>query len=149
MISISFPTPAFKIEKRGGRNFVYDGIRRQWILLTEEEWVRQNFVAYLLQVLKYPKEAVVLEKAILVNGLKKRFDILVFDHEQKPWMLIECKAPLVGLSEAVLQQVLRYHLAVPVPWLLITNGVVTTGWRKEGSELVMVAELPKWESNRQ
>lgn len=149
MISIAFPEPAFRMEKRGGRPFVFDAIRRQWILLTEEEWVRQNFVAYLLQVMQYPKEAIALEKAILVNGLKKRFDILVYDREQKPWLLIECKAPQVGLSEDVLQQLLRYHLAVPVKWLLITNGVATTCWRKEEGSLVMVRELPVWNGERE
>ncbi|HEV7333823.1 MAG TPA: type I restriction enzyme HsdR N-terminal domain-containing protein [Flavisolibacter sp.] len=144
MITIPFPAPSFKIQKRGDRQYIFDANRKLWVLLTEEEWVRQNFVAYLVEVLHYPKETIAIEKEIRVNGLKKRFDLLVYDAEHQPWMMIECKAPAVALSEAVLQQLLRYHMALPVKWLLITNGEVTTGWRKEGNGLVLLEGLPGW-----
>ena len=144
MITIAFPPPDFKIQKRGERQFIFDGIRKQWILLTEEEWVRQNFVAYLVGVLHYPKETIAIEKEIVVNGLKKRFDILVYDAQHQPWMMTECKAPDVKLGEKVLQQLLRYHLALPVKCMIITNGKATTGWRKAETGLVLLEDLPEW-----
>jgi type I site-specific restriction endonuclease len=81
-----------------------------------------------------------------LGELRKRFDILVYDKAHKPWMMIECKEPDVSLGEAVLQQVLRYGISVPVPYLVITNGGTTIGWKKEGPKLVMVKELPGMET---
>ena len=75
--------------------------------------------------------------------MKKRFDILVYNHEHKPWMLIECKEPKVQLSDEVLQQVLRYNISVPVEYIVLTNGSTTIGWKKE-SQLKLLKELPEW-----
>lgn len=143
MINVQFPVPQFSIKMKGGKHFIFDSIRRRWLRLTEEEWVRQNIVAYLVQTLGYPKESIALEKEILVNGMKKRFDILVYDNSHQPWLLVECKAPGVPLSEDVLQQALRYNLSVPVAWIVITNGSTTAGWKKEGLQLKMVNDLPQ------
>src|SRR5690349_2596195 len=125
MISVSFPKPDFNIKKEGEKRYIFDNIRKTWLLLTEEEWVRQNFVACLIKTLKYPASLIALEKEIYVNELKKRFDVLVYDKTHKPWMLVECKAPHVALSEDVLQQVLRYNISVPVQYIVITNGEAT------------------------
>jgi len=144
MITIPFPNPEFRMQKKGGQQLIFDTIRKRWVILTEEEWVRQNLVAYLVKGLHYPKEAIAVEKEILVNGLKKRFDILVYDAGHQPWMMIECKAPGVALGEAVLQQVLRYHIALPVAWIIITNGTSTIGWKKEETGLTQVLALPAW-----
>jgi hypothetical protein len=79
-----------------------------------------------------------------LNDLKKRFDILVYDKEHKPWMLVECKEPKVNLSEDVLQQVLRYNISVPVEYIVITNGDTTVAWKKDGG-LKMLGEMPGWQ----
>ena len=142
MIAVQFPEPEFKIKKEGERRYIFDAIRKMWLLLTEEEWVRQNFVAYLIKELQYPSTLVALEKEIWLNDLKKRFDILVYDKEHQPWMMIECKAPSVLLSEDVLQQVLRYNISVPVKFIVITNGEGTVGWEKRDGELAMLKEMP-------
>ena len=131
MINLPFPAPNFRIKQKGEKRFIFDAIRKTWLLLTEEEWVRQNMVAYLVTVSQYPKASIALEKEILVNGLKKRFDILVYNKQHQPWLLVECKAPQVMLDEAVLQQLLRYHLSVPVEWLVMTNGAQTVAWHRE------------------
>lgn len=144
MIPVQFPEPAFRIRKEGEKRFIFDTIRKTWLLLTEEEWVRQNFVSYLVSHLKYPSSVIAIEKEIALNDLKKRFDILVYDKQHQPWMLVECKAPEVALSEAVLQQVLRYNISVPVEFIVITNGHVTVGWRKERGALELLKELPGW-----
>jgi hypothetical protein len=143
MIAVQYPEPQFRMKNENGKHYIFDSIRKVWLLLTEEEWVRQNFVNYLITQLHYPSSVIALEKEILLNDLKKRFDILVYDKQHKPWMLIECKEPKVSLNEDVLQQVLRYNISVPVEYIVITNGTTTVGWRKE-SELQLLEEMPRW-----
>jgi predicted type IV restriction endonuclease len=145
MITVPFPPPQFAIRAKGEKRYIFDALRRRWLRLTEEEWVRQNMVAYFIHTLQYPKEMIALEKKILVNHLAKRFDIVVYDSQHQPWMLVECKAPAVRLDDTVLQQALRYHLTVPVKWLVLTNGVSTAGWKKEAQALQKTATLPRWE----
>lgn len=145
MLSITFPEPDFKIKKEKGREYIFDAIRKQWIVLTPEEWVRQNFINYLVKTLNYPVAMIAVEKEIMLGELKKRFDILVYDKEHTPWMMIECKAQEVPLTENVLQQVLRYNISVPVKYLLITNGNYHFGWRKTEGQLSSVLNMPEWE----
>jgi hypothetical protein len=144
MIKAVFPEPAFKVEKREGKEFIFDSIRRQWIMLTDEEWVRQNFIRFLVQEMKYPETLIAVEKEIQLGELKKRFDILVYDKDHQPWMLVECKAADVSLDDKVFQQVLRYHISVPCSFLIITNGPYTFGWEKAGGELKELQEMPGW-----
>lgn len=144
MLVIHYPEPAFRVKKEQGRNFIFDALRKKWLLLTPEEWVRQNFVQYLVQVKKYPPQLIAQEKMIMLGELKKRFDILVYDNNHQPWMMIECKASSVILNETVLQQLLRYHISVPTGLLVITNGAMSYGWKKSAGALEMVEELPEW-----
>lgn len=146
MIQVHYPEPQFRIKEEGGKHYIFDSLRKSWILLTEEEWVRQNFVHYLVQVLDYPAAFIALEKEISLHGLRKRFDLLVYDSSHRPWLMVECKAPEVALSEDVLQQALRYNISVPVDYLVITNGNNTVGWKKEGGGLKMMEQLPGWSS---
>jgi len=131
------------MKKENGEQYIFDAIRKTWLLLSGEEWVRQNFVNYLTTQLHYPSTVIAIEKEIWLNDLKKRFDILVYNKEHKPWMLIECKEPKMNLSEEVLQQVLRYNISVPVEYVIITNGNTTVGWKKE-NELKLLKEMPEW-----
>jgi hypothetical protein len=130
------------MKEEAGKRFIFDAIRKTWLLLTEEEWVRQNFVSYLVRQLNYPASMIAMEKEIRLNELKKRFDILVYNKDHEPWMMIECKEPGVPLSEIVLQQVLRYHISVPVTYIVITNGTHTIGWIKEEGQLKLLHALP-------
>ncbi len=117
-----------------------------WVKLTPEEWVRQNFIQYLIKKLHYPAAYIAVEKEIQLGELKKRFDILIYNNLHQPLMMIECKAPEVALDEKVLQQLLRYNISVPVSFFVITNGHYTNAWGKaEGSgNLVSLAEMPAW-----
>ncbi len=139
---VTFPPPDFNIKKEGEKRFIFDRIRKAWLQLTEEEWVRQNFVAYLVKTLNYSVSLIALEKEITLNELTKRFDVLVYDKAHQPWMLVECKAPQVALSEDVLQQVLRYNVSVPVKYIVITNGAATIGWEKTGEGLTLLVDMP-------
>ncbi|RYZ00098.1 MAG: type I restriction enzyme HsdR N-terminal domain-containing protein [Chitinophagaceae bacterium] len=142
MIDVRYPEPQFRYREAGGKRQLFDGLRRSWVVLTPEEWVRQNFVAYLVSVLGYPATLIALEKEIRVGELRKRFDILVYNKDHEPWMLVECKAPEVPLAPHVLEQALRYHIAVPVDHIVITNGSATMAWKKEGGRLVELEQLP-------
>lgn len=143
MIAVQYPEPKFKTKNENGKQYIFDSIRKAWLLLTGEEWVRQNFVNYLISQLNCPASVIALEKEIRLNDLKKRFDVLVYSKEHQPWMLVECKEPNVVLNEEVLQQVLRYNVSVPVRYIVITNGKNVIGWKKE-KQLILLEELPQW-----
>ena len=124
MISMDFPDPDFRTRSdAAGKPEIFDEIRRSWVRLTEEEWVRQNVVRWITVRLGYPSFRIALEKEIYLGDMKKRFDLLVYDRDHKPWLLIECKAPSVPLTVATLMQGVGYHLALPVPYLMFTNGL--------------------------
>ena len=141
MISISFPEPSFRIREEGNTRFLFDTIRKKWMVITPEEWVRQNFIQYLVEVKNYPATLIALEKKIKLGELTKRFDILVYDGDHKPWMIVECKGPEIVLSETVLHQALRYNISVPVPYIVITNGHFTYAW-KRNKNLELISDLP-------
>jgi hypothetical protein len=144
MLSIQFPEPSFRLKKEKDKDFIFDPIRKKWLLLTPEEWVRQNFVQYLVQVKNYPSDLIAQEKVLQLGELKKRFDILIYDRQHKPWMMIECKGPEIKLNESVLQQLLRYHISIPVNFLVITNGEASYGWEKKGMNLQLLSKMPEW-----
>jgi hypothetical protein len=141
---VNYPEPDFRMKKEGDNTFIFDNIRKLWLLLTEEEWVRQNFIQYMTLVLKYPVAYIAVEKELILNEMKKRFDILVYNKEFQPWMLVECKARQVPLNEKVLQQVLRYNITIPVNYMIITNGSTTAGWKKEATDLQLLHQMPQF-----
>jgi len=144
MIDINYPEPVFRMKKENGVEFVFDFIRKQWLVLTDEEWIRQNFIQYLVQTLHYPAAFIALEKEIMLGELKKRFDILIYDNNHKPWMMIECKAAGIDLNDSVLQQALRYNISIPVPFIIITNGHYTFGWQKKDDTIELIENMPAW-----
>lgn len=142
MLIIQYPEPAFRIKKEEGRELIFDRLRKKWVVLTPEEWVRQNFISYLAQTLAYPLQLIAVEKEFRLGELKKRFDLLVYNNQHEPWMMIECKAMDIELNDAVLQQLLRYHISLPVEYLVITNGKHSFGFRKTKGQLLEIEELP-------
>ena len=142
MLSIHFPEPNFRIKTEAGKEYLFDPVRKKWLLLTEEEWVRQNFVRYLVEVCSYPAALVAMEKQIRLGELTKRFDILVYDGDHQPWLMVECKQMSVPMAEEVLHQALRYNLALPVRFIVITNGRETFGWEKIDGGLQPLQSLP-------
>lgn len=141
MIKIAYPSYPFKIEIKDGKDHIFDPLRKKWIRLTPEEWVRQNFIQYLLQVKKYPPSLIAIEKEIVVGELKKRFDILVYQNS-RPWLLVECKEMNVPVNESVIQQLLRYQTVIQAPYLIITNGNDTKGIAIKDQELIPLKDIP-------
>jgi len=145
MIKLAYPTPAFKIKTEEKKEFIFDPLRKKWLLLTPEEWVRQNFIQYLVQVKLYPTTLIAQEKELRLGEMKKRFDILVYDANHQPWMMVECKAANIRIDSKVLDQVLRYNISVPVSYIIITNGSMTYGWHRANGRFDLLQELPDCE----
>ncbi|MDL2312611.1 type I restriction enzyme HsdR N-terminal domain-containing protein [Bacteroidales bacterium OttesenSCG-928-B11] len=101
---------------------IYDPIRRKWVKCTEEEEVRQCFILYLLQKKQIPATHIAVEKEIKVNGLSKRYDLIVFNRNGDPYLVIECKAPHVEISQSVVEQVAVYNKTLRAPLIGVTNG---------------------------
>lgn len=116
------PDPASPQSAPKIRREVYDPARRSWVAVTPEELVRQALLEHLVHVMHYPLRRIAHEKGIVWNGLQFRFDMLVYGPDMNPFLLVECKAPSVNLSESVLWQITRYNLKIKAPYSLITNG---------------------------
>ena len=124
MTPLNLPSHNFKIKKQSGKVWIFDGVRKKFVQLTPEEWVRQHFVHYLKEIHHYPRSLFRIEGSLTYNTLQKRSDILIFDRAGKPWMLVECKAPAIKLSQRAFNQVAIYNMTVGAKYLAVTNGMV-------------------------
>lgn len=122
MITLDFSNIQLKLRHDGAKVNVFDPIRKKWLILTPEEHVRQHLLHYLAEVMHYPASLIAVEKTIKVGRLNKRFDIVVYNRDHKPWMLVECKSPEVPVSEKTLHQLLSYQGVVQCNYWLLTNG---------------------------
>lgn len=134
----------FKTEEREGKTYVYDPLRRRQIVLTPEEEVRQRVLYLLVECLKVPAGLLAVEYSVKVNGLDMRADAVVFSTEGSPLMIVECKAPTVTLTEAVLEQAARYHSALRPKYLLLSNSTTTYCFKVEGQSLCPLDHLPDY-----
>lgn len=116
------PYTDIQIREIEGRKEVLDPVRRRWVALTPEEWVRQHTIIFLNEHLGYPLELMQVEAAITLNGLTRRCDIVIYDKKVRPWMIVECKKEDIPLTQKVIDQACRYNLVLQVPYLLLTNG---------------------------
>jgi len=140
--ALSLPSAPLRLRKKGDKVFVFDIVRKDWFVLTPEEWVRQHFIHFLV-FKSYPMSLIAVEKQIFYNKKQKRFDLVVFSRKHKPLIVIECKASAVRLDESVFQQAAMYAHSLQVPYLCITNGVHTLCWRIE-NPILYFSELPNF-----
>ncbi len=145
MIKIEFPKEKVKIQQHKDVHEIFDVIRKKWLLLTPEEWVRQHILQYLLIIKKYPASLIAIEKEIKLAGLRKRCDIVVYNRRSEPWMIIECKEMKIALSENTLEQILRYHISLPAQHLIITNGSYCFGFEKKEGQFTEIDYFPDFE----
>ncbi len=123
-IKLNLPDQEFRIERdQGGKLNIFDSLRKKFLVLTPEEWVRQHMIWFLINQFRYPRSLFALEKGLIYNTMSKRFDILVFDSEGSPFLLIECKAPEVKLNQSTLEQVAVYNTQIKAPYIGISNGL--------------------------
>jgi Type I restriction enzyme R protein N terminus (HSDR_N) len=123
MQPLEFNTYDFRFRETDGKVSVFDEIRRKFIILTPEEWVRQHVVQYFLKEKNYPKSLINVEKLLKINGLTKRYDVVVFNPDGSIFILVECKAPEVKVSQATFDQIARYNLTMKAQYLMVTNGL--------------------------
>ncbi len=123
MIALNLPAFDYVLKKESGKVFILDILRKKYLVLTPEEWVRQHFIHYLINELTYPKSLIKVEGGLNFNQLQKRSDIVVFDREGNPWMLVECKAPDQKLGQQTLNQAGVYNHTLQAKYLVVTNGM--------------------------
>lgn len=147
MYKLNLPGFDYKLKKADGKVWIFDVIRKKYIVLTPEEWVRQHFIHYLITVKKYPRSLIRVEGGLVYNQLQKRTDIVVFNRKGAPWMVIECKSPSTTVSPATLTQASVYNATLQAGYLSVTNGLVHhcahIDW--QGRETTLLEDLPSFE----
>ena len=123
MLPLNLPSYPVKIQVQNGKNVIFDPIRRKFVALTPEEWVRQHFVHLLTEVKGYPKGLLANEVQLNLNGTKKRCDTVLFDKNLQARMIVEYKAPHVEITQAVFDQITRYNIVLKVEYLIVSNGI--------------------------
>jgi hypothetical protein len=121
--NLNFPTYSFRLKNSENNTHIFDVIRKKFVVLQPEEWVRQHCVQYLIHQKNYPISLINVEKVVLINGLKKRYDIVVFNPDGSLALVVECKAPKVKITQAAFDQIARYNLTLKAPYLMVTNGL--------------------------
>ena len=123
MQELNLPSYPFNVKRDADVLQIFDIIRKKWVVLQPEEWVRQHVVWYLIEEKGYPASLIAIEKSLLVNKLQKRFDIVLHNNHGKPLIIVECKAPGIKISEDTLHQALRYNSIIRAPYIFLTNGL--------------------------
>ncbi len=123
MQELNLPGYHFRIKEQDKKKYIFDPVRKKYIVLTPEEWVRQNFVSYLINEKKYPASLIVFEKEFKLHRRSKRGDVVVYKHDGLPGAIIECKAPHVKISQLVFDQINSYNIELKTACLMITNGL--------------------------
>ncbi len=146
MQMLNFPTYAFRYKTKENKRWVFDDIRKKFVVLTPEEWVRQNAVRFLMADKKYPKSLINVEKQIRLGDLTKRYDLVVFNPDGSLFLLGECKAGSVPLTQDVFDQLARYNQALNAEFLWITNGLRHLCFQvdKASEKYVLIPEIPEY-----
>jgi len=123
MINLNLPKYDFSIRRQGAQPEIFDGIRNKYVALTSEEWVRQNFLQYLIQEKKFPKTLLAIEKQLSLYSMSVRPDIVAYNNLGKARLIVECKAPDVKISQQTFNQIAKYNITLRVDYLIVTNGM--------------------------
>lgn len=144
MQKLNFPEYSFRFKNSENKVLIFDEIRKKFVALTPEEWVRQHVVKFLLDEKKYPKSYINVEKNIKINGLTKRYDIVIFNPDGSIFLLVECKAPEVSITQNVFNQIARYNLKLNAQYLMVTNGLNNYFCQMdfENEKYIFLKELP-------
>ena len=147
MMQLNLPAAELKIKKQNGKEYVFDPLRKQFVRLTPEEFVRQQFVSFLIELKKYPSGRMANEIEIVLGNVKKRCDTVLYDNYLQPLMIIEYKAPSILICQKTFDQIARYNFALHVPWLIVSNGMQHFCCRtdNEMKKYIFVNEIPEYE----
>ena len=141
--ALSFPSVAFQWQTESDKLRIWDSFRKKWIVLTPEEWVRQHLLHYLASQ-GYPAACMQVERMVTYNGLRKRFDVLIRNRQGNPWLLVECKAPQIAISQAEVYQIATYNNILNAPFLCLTNGIDTYLARVNDQDITALVDWPKY-----
>lgn len=146
MQELNFPNYPFQIKSNENKLFIFDFIRKKEVVLTPEEWVRQHFLMYLVTEKKYPASLIAVEKKITLNSLTKRADIVVYNIDAKPTIIVECKAPTIKITEDIFDQIARYNLKLNAQYLIVTNGLqhFICQIDAKNETYLFINDLPNW-----
>ena len=147
MQKLNLPPCDFRLKSNENKTLIFDSLRKKYLVLTPEEWVRQHYVQYLVAQKKYPVSLIAIEKQLTVNGLKKRTDIVVFSRLGVPDIIVECKAPSVNITQATFDQIARYNMKLNARLLVVTNGLqhYYCTLDKENKRYIFLRDLPEYE----
>jgi hypothetical protein len=120
---LNFPPFDYRFKSTENNTSIFDVIRKKFVVLQPEEWVRQHCIHYLLKEKKYPKSLINVEKELYINGLKKRYDIVIYNNNGSLHLIVECKAPSIRISQKTFDQIAQYNLALDASFLMVTNGI--------------------------
>ena len=120
---LNLPAYSFTIKGKEGSEMILDTLRRKYVRLTPEEWVRQNFIQYLIREGKYPPGLIGVEVMFTLNTMKRRVDILIHNRRGEPVMIVECKAPDIKIDDSIFDQIVKYNMTLRVPYIIVTNGI--------------------------
>ena len=123
MQELNFPKFSFRFKNSENKPLIFDGIRKKFVVLQPEEWVRQHCIQYLVQIKNYPLSLINVEKVLKINTLKKRYDIVVFNSDGSIHLVVECKAPHIEIDQSTFDQIARYNLELNASYLMVTNGI--------------------------
>lgn len=123
MQKLNFPTYSFRFKNSENKVSIFDSIRKKFVILQPEEWVRQHCVLYLIKEKGYPKTLINVEKELIVNTLKKRYDIVIYNPDGSIYLIVECKSPKIKINQDVFDQIARYNLVLNAKYLMVTNGL--------------------------
>lgn len=143
-IHLDFSSLSFKIKSENNQQKIFDIIRKKWVIITPEEWVRQNILHYLIDIQNYPKGLIQVEKKISILDKFNRYDIVVFKSNQ-PWLVVECKATEVAISAKVIQQISAYNYILKAPYFLMTNGNDHYCFKIENGHFNILSALPEYD----
>ncbi len=149
MQKLNFPEYNFRFKSNNNNTLIFDEIRKKFIVLTPEEWVRQHLVQYLLEEMKYPKSLINVEKQLKLNNTLKRYDIVVYRNDGSIFLLVECKAPSIPISQITFDQIARYNLSLDASYLMISNGLEHYYCQMdfENKKYLFLRELPQYNTN--
>jgi hypothetical protein len=127
MLELDLPRLSHNLKTRNheGSTQVFDPVRKKWIILTLEELVRQSLILYFIDVAGFPAARISVERQIMIHGLRRRYDLVLWDKQAQPSLLVECKAPSVPVTQSAMDQIARYNIALRVPYLFVTNGTTS------------------------
>ena len=144
MHNLNLPAYKYQLKEIDGKLAIFDSIRKKYVVLTPEEWVRQHIIHYLNDDLKYPASLTKVEGGLRYNSRAKRTDVMVYDNAMEPLVLVECKAPSVKIDEKVVRQLAIYNSQCNAKLLITTNGLVTFAVLCKGSEHSMLQHIPDY-----